>query len=302
MTQIISTPIEQKHFQAARRKALLAAIRDAVLRRPNDLLKFEDVRARLNVRGQHAIGHMAVPLDRIVGSEGRYADFDRHFLPRASVERHRWSRVDRLMLETGTAPAVDLWKIGDVYFVRDGNHRVSVARQLGRHFIDAEVTELFVDMPLTPDLSLRDLLLNEEYNDFIEWTNLDRLRPGERLRISEPGGYLDLVRHINAHRRRLALRCGQPIDRDESVADWYDTVYTPIVRLIRERNLLRHFSGRTETDLYRWIMDHRDELGAQLRGELEAEAAPAAGGARARRRLRAVIADALRGVLQVFGV
>jgi len=114
-----------------------------------------------------------------------------------------------------------------------------------------------VDVPLTPALSVRTLLLKQEYSDFLEWTNLHALRPDERIEFSELGGYLDLVRHINVH--RYALRQGQnrAIDRDEAVASWYDTIYLPIVHAIRDQHLLRRFSGRTEADLYRWLVEQQ---------------------------------------------
>jgi hypothetical protein len=104
---------------------------------------------------------------------------------------------------------------------------------------------------------VRDLLLKEEYSDFLEWTNLHQLRPDERIEFTELGGYLDLVRHINAHRYYMSKERGYEVSRDEAVANWYDTVYMPIVRVIREQDVLRYFPGRTEADLYRWIIEHR---------------------------------------------
>ena len=252
-----ATLAAQAHFGDARRKALLSALLDIFTRRPNKMLSLEEVRARLNVRGQRYLGHQTVPVDHIIGSEGRYDDFDRRFLPRSDTLKQRWSNIDKARTLAVELPPVDLFKLGDVYFVRDGNHRVSVARQQGQSFIDAYVTELIVDVPLTPDLSVRDLLLMEEYSDFLEWTNLHQLRPDERIEFSELGGYLDLVRHINAHRYYMSQQRGHEIGRDEAVADWYDTIYMPIVRVIREQGVLKYFPGRTEADLYRWIMEHR---------------------------------------------
>lgn len=249
--------VAQEDFKEARRRAFLSELIDTVRRRSSELLSFEEVRKRLNVRGQRYLGHQTIPLDRIIGSEGRYADFDRRFLPRTDALRNRWSNVDRAMIQSVELPPVELYKIGDIYFVRDGNHRVSVARQQGASFIDAYVTELQVDVPLNADLSVRDLMLKEEYSDFLEWTNLAGLRPQQRIEFSEPGGYLELVRHINAHRYYMGKEQKHEIGRDEAVADWYDTVYMPIVRVIREQNVLRAFPSRTEADLYRWIMDHR---------------------------------------------
>jgi len=247
----------QQHFQEARRKALLTELLDALRRKPAQMISLEDVRARLNVRGQRSLGHQTVPLDHIIGSEGRYSDFDRSFLPRTDTLKQRWSSIDRAMLQSVELPPVDLYKIDDVYFVRDGNHRVSVARQQGQSYIDAYVTELLVDVPLGPDLSMRDLLLKEEYSDFLEWTNLHDLRPDERIEFSELGGYLDLVQHINTHRYYLGKQLGREVSRDEAVANWYDTVYMPIVQVIRDQDVLKYFPNRTEADLYRWIVDHR---------------------------------------------
>jgi hypothetical protein len=244
-------------FDEARRKALVASILDMMRREPTEMLSFQEVRARLNVRGQRYLGHQAVPLNKIVGSEGRYSDFDRRFLPRTNAMRDRWTRVSSAALLDVHLPPIEVYKIADIYFVRDGNHRVSVARQRGQHDIDAFVTELLVDVPLDPDLSVRDLLLMEEYSDFLEWTDLALLRPQQRIEFSETGGYLDLVRHINAHRYYMGLEQKRPIERDEAVADWYDNVYMPVVESIRRHGVLRHFPGRTEADLYRWIMDHR---------------------------------------------
>jgi hypothetical protein len=252
-----SARVAQANFQEARRKALVAALHDLLRGQPVEMLSLADVRARLNVRGQRYLGQYAVPIDHIVGSEGRYGDFDRRFLPRSNKLEQRWSSVDQARIRSIELPPVDLYKIGDIYFVRDGNHRVSVGRQQGVAYIDANIVELVVDIPLGPDLSVRDLLLKEEYSDFLEWTDLHALRPDERIEFSELGGYLDLVRHINAHRYYLGQQLQRDIDREEAVADWYDGVYMPIVQVIREQNLLAQFSGRTEADLYRWIMEHR---------------------------------------------
>ena len=257
MNSLSAARVARANFQEARRKALVAALQDLLRGQPAEMLSLADVRARLNVRGQRYLGQHAVQIDHIVGSEGRYGDFDRRFLPRSNKLVERWSSIDQARIRSIELPPVDLYKIGDIYFVRDGNHRVSVARQQGIAYIDANIVELVVDIPLGPDLSVRDLLMKEEYSDFLEWTDLHALRPDERIEFSELGGYLDLVRHINAHRYYLGQQLQREIAREEVVADWYDSVYVPIVRVIREQNLLRQFPGRTEADLYRWIMDHR---------------------------------------------
>ena len=253
--------VTDSRFNESRRKALLAALLDSIRRQPSEMLSFEAVRVCLNVRGQKALGHQIVPVNHIVGSEGRYSDFDRRFLPLTEAVEQRWRSIEHAMERMIDLPPVDLWKISDVYFVRDGNHRVSVARWRGQGHIDAFVTELLVDVPLTPDLSVRTLLFAEEYNDFLEWTNLHQLRIDQRIEFSELGGYLDLVRHINAYRYSLGRQFDRTIDRDEAVAGWYDMVYLPIVQVIREERVLKRFPGRTEADLYRWVMDNRAAMG-----------------------------------------
>jgi hypothetical protein len=247
----------REDFNRARRSAFFAQLLALINRSSNELLPFEEVRARLNVRGQHHLGHQTVPIDNIVGSEGRYADFDRQFAPRTDATRFRWMSIDRAYYEDVGLPAVDLYRLGDIYFVKDGHHRISVARQRGQTEIDAIVTELTVDVPLEPGLDMRSLLLKEEYSDFLSWTNLAELYPDQRIEFSEPGGYLDLVRHINAHRYYMGLDLDRPIGRDEAVVSWYSEVYLPVAEVLREQEALRFFSGRTEADLYRWIMDHR---------------------------------------------
>ena len=249
--------ITRSHFEDARRREWLAALRDALSRSPHELLGLEEVRNRLQIRGQRHLGLMTVPLNQIIGSEGRYADFDRHFLPRSDHVRERWMNIDRANQLYIDLPPVDLYKIGDVYFVRDGNHRVSVARQQGQSEIDANVDELFTDVPVDASLTSDELLIKEEYADFLEWTKLHQLRPQQRIEFSEQGGYLELIRHINGHRYFMGHELHRPIDNDEAVANWYDTVYMPVIQCIRQHDTLQHFPGRTEADLYRWVMEHR---------------------------------------------
>ncbi len=286
-------------FREARRRAWLARLLDSLRRRPNAMLSLDDVRRRLNVRGQRYLGHISVPVHAIIGSEGRYADFDRRFLPRSDSLKQRWSSIGAARRRDVQLPPVELFKIGDAYFVRDGNHRVSVARQQGQEFLDANVTELIVDVPLTPDVSFHDLLLKEQYSDFLEWTGLHDLRPDQRIEFSELGGYLDLVQHINAHRYYMGQNLQRDISREEAVQSWYDTVYMPIIRVIREQDVLRHFPGRTEADLYRWIMDHRWYLREQ-RGE---DPGPdAATSAYVEQFGQRGLGERLRGALQRLGI
>src|SRR4051812_15067684 len=257
----------------ARRQALWEAIVDVFAHRSGALMPLDEVRSRLNVRGSHYRGLQQVPLDKIVGSEGRYADFDRRFLPLTQHGADRWINIDKAQMAQIHLPPVELYKIGDVYFVKDGNHRISVARQNGQIDIDAYVTEYDVDVPLDPSVSMQNLLLKEEYSDFLDWTQLAQLRPEQRIELSELGGYLDLVNHINTHRYYMALERQGPVSAEEAVTSWYDNVYLPVADAIREHNILAHFPGRTEADLYLWIMQHRNTLREQAGEDPGAEVA-----------------------------
>jgi nucleotide-binding universal stress UspA family protein len=170
-------------------------------------------------------------------------------------------------------PPVEVYQIGEAYFVMDGNHRISVAKQLGATHVEAYVTELHTKVPLSPDVQPQDLIVKAEYAEFLEHTHLDDLRPDADLSMSVPGNYQELEEHISVHRYFMGIEQDREIPYEEAVAHWYDTVYLPVVQMIRENGILRDFPGRTETDLYLWILDHRDELGQELAWEIEPEVA-----------------------------
>jgi hypothetical protein len=233
-----------------------------------DLVSYDEVVAKLQARQQIEKGTEMVPLENIVGSVGRYRDFTRNFLPRAGVNQERWARLDAALNSMEGFPPVELFKIGEVYFVRDGNHRVSVARANGSTHIEAYVTEIETDIPLTLDDFERDQwLIKIERAKFLEATNIDEIRPNHGIEITEPGRYEMMLHHIEVHRflRDQELeRQGSPerLSWHEAVASWYDTVYMPVVQAIRDYELLHTFPGRTEADLYLWIALHRERLAA----------------------------------------
>jgi len=234
-----------------------------------DLVKFDEVAKRLRARQKIEMGTEMVPLDKIVGSVGRYKDFTRQFLPRSGANKARWTNIDAAMNGLEGLPAVELYKIGDVYFVRDGNHRVSVARANDLSHIESYVTEYQTSVPLTADDFERDeWLIKIEQAEFLEKTNLDQLRPDSSIELTEPGRFRILLRHIHVHRylRNLDLERDGESDSltwEDAVESWYDNVYMPMVHAIREQNLLDDFPKRTEADLYLWIAYHRERIAQQ---------------------------------------
>ena len=262
-------------FRRARRQAERERLRARLAGRSAQLLSYEEVRRMLRARSSREVGLQDIPLDAIVGSVDRYTDFTRSFLPLRDSDQERWARVQTQVNKMAGLPPIEVYQVGDAYFVRDGNHRVSVARQMGASHIEAYVTRIETRVPLTPDVQPQDLILKAEYADFLERTRLDELRPDADLSVTVPGQYEKLLEHIEVHRYFMGLEQEREIPYEEAVAHWYDTVYLPVVRIIREQNLLQHFPGRTEADLYLWVSEHRAELEATLDWEIEPEAAAA---------------------------
>lgn len=250
---------------------LLASMQEVIARltgKSNELLSYEEVakKLKLNIRAERGVHDIL--LSSIIGSVGRYNDFNRSFLPLQSndLERERWARVKAAIDDPSGAgwPAIDVYKVGEVYFVLDGNHRVSVARQEGFTHIQAHIIEVKTDIPLTPDVQPDDLIIKAEYAEFLAQTEFHTLRPGVDLSLTAPGQYKRLIEHIEVHRYFMGLDFQHNISYSEAIAHWYDSVYIPIVEPLRERGLLRWFPGRTETDLYLWVSEHRASLESQL--------------------------------------
>ncbi|MBD3305812.1 hypothetical protein GF339_05465, partial [candidate division KSB3 bacterium] len=193
----------------------------------------------------------------IVGSVGRYKDFTRSFLPLKNADERRWAAVGAIAKGLQGFPPIEVYQIGDVYFVLDGNHRVSVARQLDAKYIEAYVTKIQTKVPLARDIHADDLALKAEYADFLTYTNLDQLRPEADLTMSIPGGYRKLRDQIEEHRYYMGLRHQREIPLNEAVLDWYETIYLPIIGMIHRQDLLNAFPNRTVTDLYLWISEYR---------------------------------------------
>jgi hypothetical protein len=255
-----------ERYRRSAGKAQVADLLGKITGASTDLISYDAVANRLRARQQIEMGTRMVPLDQIVGSVGRYRDFTRTFLPRAGINPERWARVDAIMHSLEGYLPIELYKLGEGYFVRDGNHRVSVARANGLTHIEAYVTEIETDVDLTLDDFERDQwIIKIERADFHKRTHLDELRPDNNVVLTEPGRYRIMLRHIAVHQyfRNLDLERGgseQRLDWFDAVMSWYDNVYLPVVESIHEHDLLAHFPDRTEADLYLWIAFHREDL------------------------------------------
>ena len=266
-TPVLLESIER--YRQNNSKAVVTDLLGKITGANTDLVSYDEVANRIKSRQRIEMGTQNVPLEQIVGSVGRYRDFTRTFLPRSAVNPERWARIDAILHSMAGYLPIDLYKIGEVYFVRDGNHRVSVARANGLSHIEAYVTEI----PTTVDLTLDDFerdqwIIKIERSNFLMETELDQIRPENDVALTEPGRYPILLRHIKVHHyfRNMDLERagdGQQLTWSEAVASWFDNIYLPVVEAIRRHDTLVSFPARTEADLYLWIAFHREQLAKQ---------------------------------------
>lgn len=263
----------KEDFHRARRQAALQHVYNRLMGKPKTLMAYDEVRRALKAKSQIDRGLQEIPLEAIAGSVGRYADFTRSFLPLSDSMEERWARVFEIATDGTGWPPIQVYKIGDVYFVLDGNHRVSVARQLEMKTIQAYVTEIMTKITLTPDTSPDELICKARYAEFLNRTDLDKLRPQADLTVTAPGAYRILDEHIRDHHYFLGLNQRQDVPYLEAVASWYDHIYLPVIQVIREKGLLHDFPDRTETDLYIWLSQYQAELEEALGWNISTQAA-----------------------------
>jgi hypothetical protein len=263
----VSQPFEaevRQDFERARQHGFLADLRALFARRPRHLVPYHEVRQRVSPEGESYRGLQTVPLAQIVGSMDRFQYFNREFFPRQRFTAGRWQNVDRAYYQDVNLPPIQLYKVGDVYFVKDGNHRVSVARERGQQYIDAEVIEGHIRAPLYASMRPNELLLQAEYAEFLRRTDLDRQFPDHDIRPSALGRYDEIWEQIQGHRDWLAAIRHQPVSDRDAVADWYVHIYCPIVEVARKQHLTERFPDRTEADVYLWVMRHRWAIEREL--------------------------------------
>jgi hypothetical protein len=249
----------QDDFLRVRRRRALSRIAHRLRGEPGDvnvILPFEEVVAALGRTSERQLGLQVVPLDAIVGTVDRTRDFDRQFRPTSGRVRARWERIAAAMRGGEPLPPIDVYRIGDLHFVRDGHHRVSVARALGRRDIDAYVTEVNTRVPVDGDLRVSDLLLKDHERLFGERVPL----PGparERLRVSDPWDYSVLAEGVEAWGFRVMQDRGAFMDREQVAAEWYEREYVPVVAMLRDCGLI---GPGTETDSYLRLSAERYRL------------------------------------------
>ena len=209
------------------------------------------------------IGMKVIPIDKIVGSEGRYKDFDNRFFPKSTHLKNRWQHVDEAALNDITLPPIKVYEIAGLYFVRDGNHRVSVAKARGTEFIDAEVVSLQSEIKLKKADSLKEIqkqIINYEKRVFYSETGFGDITDYWCLDFFFFFRYDVIYIHILTHKYYMNQNKPTEVSMEEAIKSWFYNVYFPLASIIREKYILRDFPGRTLGDLYVWTVRYWDDL------------------------------------------
>jgi hypothetical protein len=246
-------------FLRIRRRQVLSRLAGWLRREPDDVsdvLPFDEVVAALGRTGERRLGLQVIPLDSIVGSVDRTRDFDRWFRPRSGRSRERWERLARAQRRGEAIPPVDVYRVGDLHFVRDGHHRVSVAHALGFRSIDAYVTEVTTKLDATGIARRGDLITKDLRRVFLDRVPL----PGPALAtilVTRAWSYAVLSEVVEAWGFRLMQQEGRFLDRATVARRWYAEEYRPVVRMLAQADLV---GERTEAEAYLHLAGQRYRL------------------------------------------
>lgn len=264
-------------FQRLRRRQVLHRLGQRLRREPDDVgvvLPYEEVVAALGVVSEHHVGHQVIALDAIVGSVDRMRDFDRKFRPTSNRARDRWERMATAQRRGESMPPISVYRVGELYFVRDGHHRVSVARAMGWKTIEADVTEVRTRLPSDGIRFRSDLVVKDYERLFMERVPLPAAERAN-LVVDDPWSWCVLSETVEAWGFRLMQQEQQFLGRADVARRWYHDEYLRVVRMLRAADLIE---DRTEVEAYlavaslryRLIRTHQwdEEIIERLRVEL----------------------------------
>lgn len=250
-------------FNKARNKALFNEIQHFLNPEEATLISFSDMKKLLKPRNEVYKGMQVVPVSLIVGSEGRFKDFDNHFFPKSNFLKSRWEHVDMAHLQDISLPPITLYELGGLYFVRDGNHRVSVAKLQGVENIDAEVVSLQSEIKLKPGSTKEQMIkqvIDYEKRIFYNETNFGDITDYWCLDFSTPGQYDIIYNHILIHKYYINQDKKEEIPMDQAILSWFANVYLPVIKAIEKYRIIRKLKGHTISDLYLFLIKYWDEL------------------------------------------
>ncbi|TQM38659.1 ParB N-terminal domain-containing protein [Pseudonocardia cypriaca] len=252
--------VDAEHdFLRARRKEVLSRLAAWLRREPDDIsevLPFDEVVSALGRTGERRLGLQVIPLDSIVGSVDRTRDFDRWFRPRSGRSRERWERLARAQRRGEAIPPIDVYRVGELHFVKDGHHRVSVAHALGFRSIDAFVTEVTTKIDATGISRRGDLITKDLRRVFLDRVPL----PGPALAtilVTTAWSYALLSEEVEAWGFRLMQQERRFLDRETVARRWYAEEYRPVVRMLAQADLI---GERTEAEAYLHLAGQRYKL------------------------------------------
>ena len=253
----------ESDFTKARNKALFNEIQHFLKPEEAAMISFRDIKELLKPQNQTYLGMQVIPIEKIVGSEGRYKDFDNQFFPKNTFIKERWEHVDEAVIKDIILPPIKVYELGGLYFVRDGNHRVSVAKSKGVEFIDAEVVSLQSEIRLPPVRSLtgmiKEIISYEKRNFYFE-TSFGDITDYWCLDFSTTGQYDVIYNHILTHKYFINQNQEKEISIEDAITSWFNTVYLPVIHTIDKYKIMKYFKHRTKSDLYVWIIKYFDEL------------------------------------------
>jgi hypothetical protein len=253
----------QHDFLRARRRAAAARLISRLRFEPDDvgvILPYEEVIQALGFVSERPAGLNVVALEAIVGTVDRGRDFDRSFRPTSARVRTRWERIAEAMRRGESMPPVDLLKVGEIYFVRDGHNRISVARALGRTDIDAYVTEVVTRVDADRAIKLTDLPLKSHERVFFERVPLpDEAR--REISFTDPWNFTILAESVEAWGFRAVQQEREPLGRHDTARLWLEHEYRPVVAMLREADLIRKSTDaeaylRVAAERYRLLRTH----------------------------------------------
>ena len=254
-----------RNFDSARRKARRSELSSRLTGKDGRLLSFEVIRDEMRLTNPLYKGIEQIEVDQIIGSLGRYEDFTRHFLPLTDSARERWVGIEGLAAAQGWPP-IEAYQIGNVYFIKDGNHRTAVARGMGNKTIEAHVWAFPTAIEIDADANIDEILAQAGEQVFLERTKIDALVPDYNIRFTIPGQYQELLAQIEDLSLKLAKIDGERPSPEDAVMAWYEIVYLPTVQIISDSTLLQDFTGRTEADLFAWLSRHRNSWAETVDG------------------------------------
>jgi hypothetical protein len=249
----------ENDFLRMRRRQVLSRLAAWLRREPDDvniMLPFDEVVAALGRKGEKRLGLQVIPLDSIIGSVDRTRDFDRRFRPTSGRARERWERLARAQRRGESIPPIEVYRIGDLHFVVDGHHRVSVAHALSLNTINAFVTKIITRVSAAGIRYRGDLIVKDYRRIF-----LDRvpLRDDARAAISltTPWDYAELSEAVEAWGFRLMQDEQTYLDRPTIAARWYSEEFVPVVAMLRQAGMI---DTQTEAEAYLWVIAERYRL------------------------------------------